>query len=48
MNLENPCRQFSAGPESNIKPATEKQGALTIAIYLPTKYSPAPSQGGVF
>ena len=34
--------------KSNTKPAREKQGALIVAIYLPTKYSLAPSQGGFF
>ena len=38
----------NTGAESNTKPAREKQGALIVAIYLPTKYSQAPSQGGVF
>jgi hypothetical protein len=34
--------------ESHTKPAREKQGVLIVAIYLPIKYSLAPSQGGVF
>ena len=38
----------SLGAESNTKPAREKQGALIVAIDLPTKHSLAPSQGGVF
>ena len=38
----------NTGAESNTQPLGEKQGALIVAIYLPTKHSLAPSQGGVF
>ena len=31
-----------------LKAVQNQQGALIVAIYLPTKYSLAPSQGGFF
>jgi hypothetical protein len=31
---------------SGIRPATEKQGALYVAIDLPTEYSPPPPRAG--
>ena len=39
---------YRSGLKANTKPAREKQGALIVAIYLPTKHSLPRRNAGFF